>query len=85
MPSLHLKLLFQSEAMFEAIDNKTIFCPHANKLIFTTKVLHLPRFESEFFELISNGVLLVCLFSPKTHNFPSIAGNTCYAGYSQHT
>ena len=45
MPSLHLKLLFQSEAMFEAIDNKTIFCPHANKLIFTTKVLHIAAFR----------------------------------------
>ena len=45
MPSLHLKLLFQSEAMFEAIDKKTIFCPHANKLIFTTKVLQLATFR----------------------------------------
>ena len=36
--------LFQSKAMCDAFDMKTIFYSHANKLIFKRKVLHLASF-----------------------------------------
>ena len=39
---LYLKLLFQSEAMFEAIDKKTSFCHHA-KTDFPNKGFTLSR------------------------------------------
>ena len=44
--------MFQSEAKWEIIDMKWFFYFHANKLIFTTKVLHLASFwKWEFLEL----------------------------------